>query len=132
MKFRKLRIAWSVFWGVACVLLVVLWVRSFFATDSLMWAVRDKGWTCLTSRNAGLGFLVASSDLPPMPISTRLTYHVLPRDTPAPFTYHEFAGFEYYISTNGKLFAVRGPYWSLILIAGIMSAVTARGFAWRF
>jgi hypothetical protein len=28
MKFRKLRIAWSVFWGVAAVLLIVLWVRS--------------------------------------------------------------------------------------------------------
>jgi hypothetical protein len=29
MKLRKLRIAWSVFWGLACVLLVVLWVRSY-------------------------------------------------------------------------------------------------------
>jgi len=28
-KLRKLRIAWSVFWGVACVLLIVLWVRSY-------------------------------------------------------------------------------------------------------
>src|SRR3954464_3028735 len=28
MKFRKLRISWSVFWGLACVLLIVLWVRS--------------------------------------------------------------------------------------------------------
>jgi hypothetical protein len=29
MRFRKLRIAWSVFWGIACVLLIVLWVRSY-------------------------------------------------------------------------------------------------------
>src|SRR4051794_20096303 len=29
MKLRKLRIAWSVFWVLACVLLVVLWVRSY-------------------------------------------------------------------------------------------------------
>jgi hypothetical protein len=29
MRFRKLRIAWSVFWGLACVLLIVLWVRSY-------------------------------------------------------------------------------------------------------
>jgi hypothetical protein len=28
MKHRKLRIAWSVVWGVVAVLLVVLWVRS--------------------------------------------------------------------------------------------------------
>jgi hypothetical protein len=28
MKYRKLRIAWSVAWGLATVLLIVLWVRS--------------------------------------------------------------------------------------------------------
>jgi hypothetical protein len=28
MKFRKLRIAWSVAWGLACILLIALWVRS--------------------------------------------------------------------------------------------------------
>jgi hypothetical protein len=28
MKYRKLRIAWSVAWGIACLLLIVLWVRS--------------------------------------------------------------------------------------------------------
>src|SRR4051794_8633021 len=33
MRFRKLRIAWSVFWGVACVLLIVLWVRSYYVSD---------------------------------------------------------------------------------------------------
>src|SRR3954454_5337951 len=34
-KFRKLRIAWSVFWGLACVLLIVLWVRSYWYWDQL-------------------------------------------------------------------------------------------------
>jgi hypothetical protein len=29
MKFRKLRIAWSVFCGIATVLLIALWVRSY-------------------------------------------------------------------------------------------------------
>src|SRR4030095_6915172 len=32
-KHRKLRIAWSVTWGVVAVLLCVLWVRSYQATD---------------------------------------------------------------------------------------------------
>ena len=30
MKYRKLRIAWSVGCGIACVLLVVLWMRSYW------------------------------------------------------------------------------------------------------
>src|SRR5215213_5778840 len=36
MRFRKLRIAWSVFWSVAAVLLIVLWVRSFWIKEGWM------------------------------------------------------------------------------------------------
>jgi hypothetical protein len=35
MRFRKLRIAWSVFWGLACVLLIALWVRSYWWIEGL-------------------------------------------------------------------------------------------------
>src|SRR6476661_7413421 len=35
MKFRKLRIAWSVLCGIACVLLILLWVRSYWWNDSV-------------------------------------------------------------------------------------------------
>jgi len=35
MRFRKLRIAWSVFCGIACVLLIVLWVRGYYVLDFL-------------------------------------------------------------------------------------------------
>jgi hypothetical protein len=34
MKYRKLRIAWSVGWGVVAVLLCVLWVRSYSYLDT--------------------------------------------------------------------------------------------------
>jgi hypothetical protein len=37
MKYRKLRIAWSVVWGILCLLLVVLWVRSFDHQDVVLW-----------------------------------------------------------------------------------------------
>ena len=35
MRFRKLRIAWSVFWGLAAVLLLVLCVRSYWRVNGL-------------------------------------------------------------------------------------------------
>jgi hypothetical protein len=35
MRYRKLRIAWSVVWGLAAVLLCVLWVRSYWWLDEL-------------------------------------------------------------------------------------------------
>jgi hypothetical protein len=34
-RFRKLRIAWSVAWGIAAVLLIVLWTRSFQYAESI-------------------------------------------------------------------------------------------------
>ena len=33
MKYRKLRIAWSVGWGIVAVLLVALWVRSYWRAE---------------------------------------------------------------------------------------------------
>jgi hypothetical protein len=33
IDLRKLRITWSVFWGLTCVLLIVLWVRSYWIHD---------------------------------------------------------------------------------------------------
>src|SRR5918995_3829478 len=33
MKYGKLRIAWSVGWGLLCLLLIVLWVRSYWWND---------------------------------------------------------------------------------------------------
>ena len=36
MRFRKLRIAWSIACGIACVLLCVLWGRSYWYADDLV------------------------------------------------------------------------------------------------
>src|SRR5258705_7220858 len=36
MRFRNLRIAWSVGCGIACVLLIVLWVRSYWWADNAL------------------------------------------------------------------------------------------------
>jgi hypothetical protein len=36
MRFRKLRIAWSVGWGVVTVLVCLLWVRSYRTTDIII------------------------------------------------------------------------------------------------
>ena len=35
MRFRKLRIAWSVVCAIACVLLIALWVRSYWWMDDV-------------------------------------------------------------------------------------------------
>jgi hypothetical protein len=35
MRFRRLRIACSTVWGIACLLLIALWVRSFLIVDRI-------------------------------------------------------------------------------------------------
>src|SRR4051812_38543191 len=39
MRFRKLRIAWSVVWGLSAVLLIALWVRSYWRHDSVQFPI---------------------------------------------------------------------------------------------
>jgi hypothetical protein len=41
MRFRKLRIAWSVAWGLLAVLLIVWWVRSYHTYDTLTIRLSD-------------------------------------------------------------------------------------------
>jgi hypothetical protein len=36
MRYRKLRIAWSVFWGLVAVPLIMLWLRSYQWTDHVL------------------------------------------------------------------------------------------------
>jgi hypothetical protein len=43
MRFRKLRIAWSVVWGVAAVLLIVLWVRSYSHVNNPKITIYSRG-----------------------------------------------------------------------------------------
>jgi hypothetical protein len=51
MRFRKLRIAWSVMCAIATVLLIVLWVRSYWWLDGIS-----------SPMSNGLGFQVYSTD----------------------------------------------------------------------
>jgi hypothetical protein len=48
MRFRKLRIAWSVVWGIIAVLLIALWVRSYSWHDTLIYEKASRitaaGW----------------------------------------------------------------------------------------
>jgi hypothetical protein len=45
MRFCKLRIAWSAFWAVICVLLIMLWVRSYRLNDILTFATNKPAVT---------------------------------------------------------------------------------------
>ena len=44
MKHRKLRIAWSVAWGIAAVMLIALWVRSYWWRDFKVLYLPNNRW----------------------------------------------------------------------------------------
>lgn len=78
LRFRKLRIAWSVGWGTIAVLLCVLWVRSYWWVDGIEGMLR-RYRIVLTSENARLRF--ATENYTNLPADTpwrRFTGPVLP------------------------------------------------------
>ena len=52
MRFRKLRIAWSVGCGIACVLLIVLWVRSHWWADHYTIQINQTWFGCSDLRGS--------------------------------------------------------------------------------
>jgi hypothetical protein len=100
MRFHKLRIAWSVFWGLACVLLIALWVRSPKACDLI--SKRDaSGMTTTFCSSAGKVWFYRS--VPPKPKIARATVptphgwkytriEVEGNAEPQPFVFHLGAG----------------------------------------
>ena len=53
LRFRKVRIAWSVGCGVACVLMLGLWARSYFWNDNLLIGTGQRGSNVVIVSNWG-------------------------------------------------------------------------------
>src|SRR6476620_3101502 len=64
MRFLKLRIAWSVVCGIACVLLIVSWVRSYITwNDEISYVISSsRGWH-LASSEGGVSFCTAKHSI---------------------------------------------------------------------
>src|SRR5262245_26868849 len=51
MKYRKLRIAWSITWGVMATLLCVLWVRSYWWDEAIQ--IAPAKYVCILESDSG-------------------------------------------------------------------------------
>src|SRR5687768_13490300 len=52
---RKLRIAFSAMWGITCLLLVVLWVRSYWWWDTVVWGITaEQGFIARSVKGAAV------------------------------------------------------------------------------
>jgi hypothetical protein len=64
MKYRKLRIAWSVGCGIACILLIAMWVRTTYFCETIFGPVASSSSLVMTSRQGGLGIGLTKSGTP--------------------------------------------------------------------
>ena len=119
MKYRRLRIAWSVVWGLAAVLIVVLWVRSYWWMDAV---VGQRGRQAFIVDSLG-GVVLARTY--PIPVSVPPKWHwgvsEFPIDeSPMIATQRQirndatagFAVLEWQPATYGVLV----PYWFLVVL----------------
>jgi hypothetical protein len=115
MKCRKLRIAWSVAWGVPCALLMILFVRSQFIEDSVFWPGTNRA----VYFHSVFGHMrVSISTGPP----SRPFNYVHDWTGPTRGGYVRGSlGFYYQQDVNGVRFDA--PFWPFWLICGAMAAV---------
>jgi hypothetical protein len=129
MKYRKLRIAWSVGCGTLCLLLIVLWVRSY--------SFRDSVW--LPGSNYGLQINSLTGHFAVF-IVTRAT--PTSQFTPAQRGHDRIAGkwrdlfdknvLGFYLGRQGRELRIDVPLWFCVLAITIIGAAPWRFEAWRF
>jgi hypothetical protein len=112
MRFRKLRIAWSVWWSLAAVLLIVLWVRSYWRRDLLTAYLANK--TLLVQSNFGRMLVGVTPIGKPWEYSSQ-------QASPVPIQHESKLGFGTVQLMVGTLHAV--PHWFCVLLLGTLVAV---------
>ena len=118
MKYRKLRIAWSVAWGLVAALLVVLWVRSHWRLDALF--IKNLG--NIVSSRGELCFSCSISWSP----TTNMTEHQL-----GPFKTMSLPYSDKHVQAGkGAGWAI--PIWIPLALAGALLPIPWMSWRWRF
>jgi hypothetical protein len=118
VKYRKLRIAWSVLWGVVAVLLVVLWARSYWWSDviTLTTPPFDAGIDSASGGTTISFFVDADRELTTEWI--RKSYRHTPSMRPPNASWK----FEIYVTGNGL--DVSLPHWLYVMITSVIAAAS--------
>jgi hypothetical protein len=125
MRFRKLRIAWSVAWGVIAVLLIVLWVRSYWWYDLIMEGISDTRGITGSSWEGELSLSWA-------PIEQSIGEFHWATEAEGVSSPTKVLGFSIDVRSFGD-WEVTVQHWLVILVIGIVAVVPwIRQLNWRF
>jgi hypothetical protein len=113
MRFRMLRIAWSVGCGIAAVLLIALWMRGYYRTDKFH-RVQAKTWTGVESSMGTVQFWC-------MDESNRnyFTDHTWRHEVSMPVTYPP----NYAFMRTEQGYLIRSSTWLVAIAVGAMTVV---------
>src|ERR1041385_8383713 len=105
MRFRKLRIAWSVFWGLACILPIVLWSTSYRGPGTGYLPV--PGVCCRSAE--GILLVARFGNTPESPRRTTglMSFNDLWMDKPIDIAPNHKWGGLYFAFTNSSFFWIR-------------------------
>jgi hypothetical protein len=123
MRYRKLRIAWSVVWGIATVLVVVLWVRSYFRFEGATHGrAADNTGLFIVSTS---GKLVYQRVTVPVVLQHSWFFDSIPADEQRLIGQNLLNstsfGFLFISSRTGYVYIV--PYWFMALLFGCLGVV---------
>src|SRR4051794_29097381 len=120
MRYRKLRIAWSMFWGLACVLLIVLWIRSYTRLDIVTYRVPGMVNAYSVSGHVGVSTQGdADIGFPNFPMGWSLKCYS--SDAADPFPKNTVKGFAFKTDRDGNHLQV--AYWLLAPFSVTLSAI---------
>src|SRR6476620_1590942 len=129
MKRRRLRIAWSVAWGIVAVLLCVFWVRSYKTWDRFFWQVKNYSGVQLNS-DLGHAVLVVGPRIPSSQAYCLKVSHLPIMSDGNTFSDDVF-GFRFDRTIHGLRIDV--PSWFMFLIGLVTATAPWTGqLRWRF
>jgi hypothetical protein len=132
MRFRKLRIAWSVVWGLLAVLLIVLWVRSYWWSDTAFGPLSKSRAVLLSSRHGRLSVIVEQIKIPMWAYSRNSRAEQLAA-TSSPSLSQAFARLFAITFYSKKNSGASTPYtYPVLLICGLAVAPWIRQLQWQF
>ncbi len=133
VKHRKLRIAWSVAWGIVAVLLVMLWVRSYWWTDYLQLPTEAVHAVALQSYGASMNLIFFDSSSLGVRLDFALRASTADHDSPWMRKHGMLSGFAM-VSTPTS-FNIAAPNWFLIILSvalgGLLWLPSSRRFTLR-
>lgn len=138
MKYRKLRIAWSVAWGILCLILILAWLRNFWSADAAWMPLPGNGQLTVVSTDGQ--FVTSITNY-----GSRHYGRAIP-NTPAVWGWQSFEPSKhstmtvlvpwkkvvrYRIIANGDV-EVSLPHWLLVIVSILIATSVWIRWSWRY